>query len=89
MANFEIKHTSFTVNEGKNILINGVRGVNSFDKDFVSLELTSGGMTIEGNNMKIDDLSEERGEIKISGSVLGVYYSKQKTNKGLLSGIFG
>ena len=89
MAQNEIKHTGFAVTEGKKIVINGVKSVNSFESDFVVIGLTNGGMNIEGKEMKIEDLSEERGELKISGSIQGVYYTKAKEKKGILSGIFG
>ena len=89
MANNEMKHTGFTVKGGEKLTVDGVRTVESFEPTYVTLELVSGGMNVEGENMKIESLSQQGGELIIVGKIDAVMYSKPKKKNGFLSGIFG
>ena len=89
MTNNEMKHTGFTVKGGEKLTVDGVRTVDSFKPTYVTLELVSGGMSIEGENMKIESLSQQGGELIIVGKIDAVMYSKPKKKNGFLSGIFG
>ena len=46
-------------------------------------------MSIEGENMKIESLSQQGGELIIVGKIDGVMYTKPKKKNGFFSGIFG
>ena len=89
MANNEMKHTGFTVKGGERLNVDGVKTVDSFDPTYVTLELVTGGMRIEGENMKIESLSQQGGELVIVGKIDAVMYTKTKKKNGFLSGIFG
>lgn len=89
MANNEMKHSGFTVKGGEKLTVDGVRTVESFEPTYVTLELVSGGMSIEGENMKIESLTQQGGELIIVGKIDAVMYSKPKKKNGFLSGIFG
>ena len=89
MATNDMKHTGFAVRGGERLNVDGVKTVESFDPGYVTLELVSGGMNIEGENMKIESLSQQGGELVIVGNIHAVMYSRPKKKGGFLSGIFG
>ena len=89
MANNEMKHTGFTVKGGERLNVDGVKTVDGFDPTFVTLELVTGGMSIEGENMKIESLSQQGGELVIVGKIDAIMYTKPRKKNGFLSGIFG
>lgn len=89
MASNEMKHTGFSVKGGERLNVDGVKTVESFEPTYVTLELVSGGMSIEGENMKIESLNQQGGELIIVGKIDGVMYIKPKKKSGFFSGIFG
>ena len=89
MTNTEMKHTGFTVKGGERLNVDGVKTVDGFDPTYVTLELVTGGMSIEGENMKIESLSQQGGELVIVGKIDAVMYTKPRKKNGFLSGIFG
>ena len=88
MSENQMKHTVFSVKEGKHLYVDGVKTVESFEPTYVKLELASGGMSIEGENMRIESLSQQGGKLVIIGKIDGVAYSKTRAKKGFFSGIF-
>ncbi len=68
--------------------MNGVKNVLGFDEGFVALETELGEVSIEGEGMKIETLSEG-GEISVKGRIDSVSFSAIKHKRGFLSGIFG
>lgn len=88
MAN-EITHTGFSVKKNGKLYVDGVKSVDSFESEFVTLELSCGGMNVEGDKMKIESLTQSSGEVVITGNITGVFYTKQPKKKGLFASIFG
>ena len=89
MAKEEMRHTSLTVKERNKINLNGIMNVMSFDESYVTLETNEGRICIEGEGLKIESLSQNGGEIQITGRVNGVFYSKEKRGKGAFYRLFG
>ena len=78
-----------TVTDRHTLTLNGVKNVESFDEEFVSLATEGGKVCIEGNGLKIESLSKDGGNILIIGVINGVYYSDEAPKtKGLLGRIF-
>lgn len=89
MANDELKHTGLTVNQRNLLTLDGVLNVESFDEQYLSLELNEGRIFVEGQGLKIESLSRDGGEIRVSGRINGLYYSEKKSVKSKLSKLFG
>ncbi|MBE6534937.1 MAG: hypothetical protein E7678_08265 [Ruminococcaceae bacterium] len=83
-----LKHTSILIKERKIASLDGVENVIGFDESYIALETVAGKIVIEGQELKIQNLSKDTGEIEISGRVLGVFYSEEKSPKNLLARIF-
>ena len=67
----------FTVTARKEMSISGVREVDSFDEESVSLHTAGGDMIIEGKGLRIGVLDTDRGVVTLSGRIDGVYYSTE------------
>ena len=82
---------SVTVNERKNIIITGVKKIESFDDEEFFLETSMGNMTLKGNNLEIIKLDTYQGNVSIKGKVDSISYSdgeiKEKEN-GIFSKLF-
>lgn len=75
------KH-SVTIKDRKDMRIDGVTEVVSFDELCVMLKTQCGDMAIEGSDLKIAILEIDAGIVVLSGTVSGVYYSdEQKKEK--------
>ena len=60
----------------------GISEIESFSDEAVSAVFDGGGLTIEGNGLKIDNFSVGSGELTVSGFVTGFYYYKNDTAEG-------
>ena len=68
------KH-AVVLKDRKDMRIDGVSEVVSFDEHYVMLKTQCGDMAIEGNDLKIAVLEIDAGIVVLSGTVSGVYYS--------------
>ena len=70
-----------TIVDGKIITINTVKEILAFDENIVILNTSSGKITIEGNELKIDSLEKENGKLVVKGVIAGVFSSEGESNK--------
>ena len=72
------------------VSISGVENVESFDEEKIIMETTEGMLTIEGENLHINSLSLEEGEMMVEGYVFSVVYSDGATSAsgGIFSKLF-
>ena len=88
MEEYSIKQT-LTLTDCKELMLNGVNCVLSFDPEYVCLETNKGKLSVEGKSLIIDSLSKENGEIFIRGEINGIFYSMMKNKeKHFFSGLF-
>ena len=87
MEKNEIKQNILIENRRK-LVIDNVINVDTFNDDY--LEITSGGgdIGIEGENLKIEELSQDNGKITVTGDITGVFYKQNKMKKGFFASIF-
>ena len=74
------KH-SITLKDRKDMRIDGVTEVVSFDELYVMLKTQCGDMAIEGKDLKIAVLEIDAGIVVLSGTVSGVYYSEPQSKE--------
>ncbi|MBQ8303120.1 MAG: YabP/YqfC family sporulation protein [Clostridia bacterium] len=84
-----LRHTDLNVKNRNLLTLNGVVNVESFDENYLSLSLAEGSVCVEGENLKIESLRRDNGEIEISGRITGVYYTDNKKLKTRFSKFFG
>ena len=85
----EMRHTNLSIKERNRLTINGVSNIESFDDGYITLEIDDKRVFVEGAGLKIESLSQEDGEIKITGRIDGVFYGDKKKLSGKLWGLFG
>ncbi|MBE6760219.1 MAG: sporulation protein YabP [Ruminococcaceae bacterium] len=78
-----------TINAAHNIIlekrhslsISGVRDVDSFDEQSVTLLTEMGELTVRGNDLHISHLDQETGELHMSGEVNELVYAELKQER--------
>ena len=61
--------------------LNGVESVAEFEENYVTLDTVLGRICIDGENLKIIDLSQESGKILINGKVNEISYQDTKSKR--------
>ncbi|MEG0545966.1 MAG: sporulation protein YabP [Oscillospiraceae bacterium] len=69
------------------LTVSGISDVDSFDEQTVIVFTDIGELTIKGENLHINRLSLEMGEILVEGTINSLSYSDNENTKG--SGFFG
>lgn len=85
------KH-DFALRSRKQMSVDGVSDVVSFDEWQVVLITPCGEMTVEGRGLHISVLDLESGKVELDGEVDGIFYSdgnEQNKERGFLSRLFG
>lgn len=85
------KPHNITIEGRERLTITGVRDVASFDDNTVVLETEAGGLTIKGNNLHINRLSVDDGNLFIEGYIISCVYNDKidvKKTGSFLSSIF-
>lgn len=72
------------------LTINGIKEIINFDENNVNLKTQCGDLLIEGENIHINVLNIEKGDIEIQGKISGLNYydSYENEKRTLLSRIF-
>ena len=71
---------SVSINERKNILITGVKKIDSFDNEEFLLETNMGYIIIKGEELEIIKLDTYQGNVSIKGKINSLAYM-EGTNK--------
>ncbi len=67
--------------------ITAVIEVINFDEESVRLRTSDGELLVEGNDIKIGTLDTERGVVRLTGTVNGIYYVTEPSSEK--KGFFG
>lgn len=75
----------------KKLILSGVVEVMNFDEEKIDLTTTLGNLTIKGEELKMNKLDVQNGDVIIVGSISSMCYtgkSIKKNNESLLSKLF-
>lgn len=79
-----------TLIDGKLFCMDGVSDIAGFDDGCIILDTSMGRICIEGNDLKIESLSKDGGNIVIRGNVSAFFLSRQSDRKtGFVKKLFG
>jgi len=59
----------------------GISDVTSFDEEEIVVQTGDSGVSIEGENLKIEKFNSENGELILNGSINGLFYYSKKPEK--------
>ena len=78
-----------SIQERKNIMITGVKKIDSFDNEEFLLETTMGNIIIKGHDLEIIKLDTYQGSVSIKGTINSLIYSDgNKKEDGVFSKLF-
>ena len=79
---------SITLNERKNIIISGVKKIDSFDNEEFLLETNMGYIIIKGKTLEIIKLDTYQGTVSIKGTFNSLNYMENNNKKEKEESIF-
>ncbi|MFA5603660.1 MAG: sporulation protein YabP [Bacilli bacterium] len=88
IATPSFNHT-ITLNERKNIIMTGVKKIDSFDDEEFLMETTMGYVTIKGEGLEIIKLDTYQGNVSIKGKVNSLTYMESLNKKEKEETVFG
>lgn len=68
--------------ERKKLTVSGVEDVERFDENTIVLSTTQGAMTITGENLHIEKLSLDGGDLKVEGEIEALVYEEDRGSRG-------
>ena len=78
--NEDLKH-DVLIKSRQRMEMTGISDVSSFDEEEIVVQTAETGMSIEGENLKIEKFNSENGELVLNGSINGMFYYSKKTPK--------
>ena len=76
--------------EREQLVISGVEEVESFDESTIFLTTAQGCLEIQGEELHIEKLSLDGGDLKVEGRVTALIYGEERRERGgLLSRLLG
>ena len=87
---FDLSH-HVILEEREQLVVSGVEEVESFDENTILLTTTQGGLEIQGEELHIEKLSLDGGDLKVEGKVNALLYETggRERGGGLLRRLFG
>lgn len=74
----------------RELTISGVEEVTSFDETTIYLTTIQGGLEVQGEELHIEKLSLDGGDLKVEGTINALVYEPQGRERGgLFSRLFG
>ena len=88
MNEYKDKNFQTIIDNRETLRLNGVINIEGFGEEYLILNTSLGELTIEGENLKIESLIKESGEILIVGKFNGMFYKEKNFEKRLFRKIF-
>mgnify|MGYP002152489049 CR=1 FL=1 len=79
---------SISVNDRKNLVISGVKKIESFDSEEFLLETVMGFLIVKGDNLEIVRLDTYQGNVTIKGRFSNLAYIEEVGGKTKEEGVF-
>ena len=90
MANEKNVIQNIILESREKLSVSGVLDILTFDEEEITLETELGQLNIKGENLKVEKLTVDTGEVVAKGSFDSIFYSKDVVRKkgSLLKSIF-
>ena len=76
-----IVNHNITITERKNIILCGIKKLNSFDDTEFFIDSVMGAILIKGNNLELVNLDTYTGKLSIKGKIISLNYLDDNKNK--------
>lgn len=87
----EDRRSNLSLENRKRLVISGVIEVISFDEQKIDLTTNLGNLTIKGEELKMNKLDVQNGDVIIVGSIASMVYNgkvTKKSNESIISKLF-
>lgn len=84
----KLKHHNLILDNRQNLVLSGVCDVQGFDEQTINIVTDLGSLVVKGNNLHINKLSLDTGEVCVDGTVNSLQYISNSNNKGVISRLF-
>ncbi len=86
----ETRAQNLYLKDRRALSVDAVENIENFDGESITLNTRLGVLFVEGENLRVENLSREDGKIYIVGKITGMYYTgdSEKQNKGFFKRIF-
>lgn len=86
----QVCHT-VRIDARERLLLTGIKDILAFDENSVVLKASGdmGVISIEGEQLRIDEMSAQKGDILIEGRINGFVYIDKDRESGKKQGLFG
>lgn len=74
-----------TLNQRSSLSVSGVEEVESFDENTICLSTSQGGLTVRGQELHIEKLSLDGGDLKVEGTIDSLTYEEQPVRGGFFA----
>lgn len=88
VENFNTLGHVVTLSERKNIVISGVKKIESFDNEEFLMETNMGYIVLKGSDLEIIKLDTYQGNVSIKGKVNSLSYMENLSKKDKEDGVF-
>lgn len=85
----EAKPHAVALEDRSHLSVTGVEDVERFDDDEIVMLTTKGALTVRGQDLHMDRMSLDVGEISVQGLVTGLDYEETVPDRSLWSRLFG
>ncbi len=85
----ENNHQELILKDKKTLTLNGVVNILDFSELEMTIDTVFGTVVVEGEEMKIENLSKDDGVINVVGKIEGFYYKRTREKKNLFSRMLG
>jgi len=85
--NLQLPH-KLTLDQRKRLSMTGALEVVRFEDDLVILRTSMGTLAIQGNQLKLKNLTAESGQLSVEGNIMGLAYQEDRAGKGLWQRLF-
>ena len=70
------------IEDRKSLTVSGVEDVERFDENSIVLSTSKGAMVVSGENLHIEKLSLDGGDLKVDGDIDSVSYEEENVARG-------
>lgn len=84
MSEIQGRHNAILENRS-HLMLSGITDVDSFDETEIALYTQLGELTIKGNNLHINEMSVESGNLSVEGDINALIYGDKNRKKKLTS----
>lgn len=86
--NFSTLSHAVTINERKNLIISGVKKIDSFDNEEFLMETNMGYVVVKGQDLEIVKLDTFQGNVSLKGQINSLNYMENPNKKNKEESIF-